>query len=137
MSKKAENLPRISIYISGYRKPLFRLLKCEVCIRCSRSVHIVNESGGGFARHCQTEIDPNIQSRGGVGRCYLHAVRHIEHGFLHAGNHRLVDSASNSSSWDRKFESQLGHITFMEIDREISFTVILMKSVLRSLSPFR
>ena len=39
-----------------------------------------------------------------------------------AGHYDLVGSTSNCRS---KFESQLGHITFVEIDNEIISTVIL------------
>ena len=40
----------------------------------------------------------------------------------HAGLHSAVGDASDCSSRDRKFEFQLGHITFAEIGHEISST---------------
>ena len=40
--------------------------------------------------------------------------------------HREVFSVIDCGSTGSKFESQLGHITFAEIDHEIIFTVILL-----------
>ena len=42
-----------------------------------------------------------------------------------AGLHRTASSASDFRSRDCEFKPQLGHISFVEIDREIISTVIL------------
>ena len=53
------------------------------------------------------------------------------HLYLTAGLHSAVGSESDCRSRNYEFESQLGHITFVEIDHEIIFVVILSLPLLQ------